>query len=182
MATFLIGQPGPTFHASGISRYGRRAVTHPGPVDPFGHTHRKGVTNFPAPELSDGRMQERPFVGPLAVDPQSASDVATASAASSCNGSTTAPSPGRPSSLIWGCFAPRGHSRKRRNAIGTPRAIDRSVHDFHLHVRLRRVARAAIVGDRLPSGHLLADGDANGAGRRCTRATNTSLSRCAMIR
>ena len=48
------------------------------------------------------------------------------SAASTGNGSTTAPSPGRPDSLIWKCFAPRGHSRKRRNAIGTSRAMDRS--------------------------------------------------------
>jgi hypothetical protein len=66
MATFLIGQPGPTFQARGISRYGRRAVTYPGPVDPFGHPHRRGFTNFPAPELSDGPVQERPFVGRLA--------------------------------------------------------------------------------------------------------------------
>jgi hypothetical protein len=156
MATFLIGQPGPHFKpAASAGTDGARSRIRARLIRLVTLTGRVSPT-FPAPELSDGRVQERPFVGPLAVDPQSASDVATESAASSCNGSTTAPSPGRPSSLIWGCFAPRGHSRKRRNAIGTPRAIDRSVHDFHLHVRLRRVARAAIVGDRLPCGHLLA--------------------------
>jgi len=63
MATFLIGQPGPHFKpAASAGTDGARSpirarlihlVTHTGAV----------VTNFPAPELSDGRVQERPFVG-----------------------------------------------------------------------------------------------------------------------
>jgi hypothetical protein len=56
---------GPTFHASGISRYGRRAVTHPGPVEPAGHTHRSGCHQlFPHPSCqTDACSNDRLWVG-----------------------------------------------------------------------------------------------------------------------